>query len=586
MKLRTSYFDRSVLKKDITRFAPVWGLYTIFMLLVVLLLWDSSPSAARFAWNASEIYISMGVINFLYAALCAGLLFSDLFNPRMCNALHAMPLRREGWFLTHTAAGMLFCIGPNLLGTLVAALLLQQYAYLAFLWLAIMVLQYLFFFGVGAFACLCSGNYLGAGAVYGIVNFLAVLVSWLAITFVEPVLYGIRLDPQQYFSYSPVVAFSTYNFLDLRYNSSNLSTELVQFYPEQWRFLGISAGVGLLLMGAALLLYRKRKLESAGDLIAFRYIRPVFLVFFSLCVGAVAYLIADITTGDLHYLFLFIGLAVGFFTGLMLLEKNLRVFTKKTFLSFAALVLGLLAVLVVVRLDPVGITRYVPKADQVASVQIAPQSTNPYYSRRGARPLADPEDIAAIIGVHEEMVQAGRNTGGMDLYLEYTMKNGSTVSRVYRLDPQSQAGQVLKNYYSSVYWIFGTEQLDPLLKEATLLEVYSYYEKIPQLTVVKSVYAQEESTDKWDPDRPAINIQTTAGFDEILQVQGLISAIVEDCKAGTMAQVWDFHQTNEASANVIIQFGEKSGSRTLDFTIYADAKNTVAYLEWLGMQAG
>ena len=584
MKLRTSFFDRSVLKKDITRFTPVWGLYTIFMLLVILLLWDSSTNAAQFAWSAPEIYISMGVINFIYAALCAGLLFSDLFNPRMCNALHAMPLRREGWFLTHAAAGMLFCIVPNLLGTLVASLLLQQYSYLAFLWFAIMVLQYLFFFGVGVFACLSSGNFLGAAAMYGIINFLAVLVSWLAITFVEPVLYGITLDVQKYFSYSPVVAFCTYNYLDLNFNSDKMTAELVQYYPEQWRFLGISAAVGVLFLGCALLLYRKRKLESAGDLIAFRGIRPVFLVVYSLCAGAVAYLIADITTGDLQYLFLFIGLAVGFFTGLMLLEKTLRIFRKKTFAAFGAFVLGLLALLVVVRLDPIGVTRYIPKAEQVAAVQINPYGSNPYYRRQGARPLTDPEDIAAIIGVHEDMVQAGHDTGSMELYIDYTMKNGATVSRVYRLDPQSEAGQVLKNYYSSVYWIFGSEFVDPILKEASLLEVYGYYEKLPQFIVTKTYYSEDEIADKWG-DSKTVTIQATTTFDKILQVQGLINAIVKDCEAGTMAQVWDFHNSNEAAANVIIEFGENNYGRTLDFTIYADAKNTVSYLEWLAQQA-
>ena len=39
MKSRTSFFNPTVLKKDITRFAPLWGLYTVFMLLAVFLIW-------------------------------------------------------------------------------------------------------------------------------------------------------------------------------------------------------------------------------------------------------------------------------------------------------------------------------------------------------------------------------------------------------------------------------------------------------------------------------------------------------------------------------------------------------------------
>ena len=33
MKLKTSFFNATVLKKDITRFAPVWGIYSVILLL-------------------------------------------------------------------------------------------------------------------------------------------------------------------------------------------------------------------------------------------------------------------------------------------------------------------------------------------------------------------------------------------------------------------------------------------------------------------------------------------------------------------------------------------------------------------------
>ena len=43
--------------------------------------------------------------------LAALVLFGDLDNPRMCNALHALPLRRETWFFSHAAAGGVSEIG-------------------------------------------------------------------------------------------------------------------------------------------------------------------------------------------------------------------------------------------------------------------------------------------------------------------------------------------------------------------------------------------------------------------------------------------------------------------------------------------
>ena len=143
MKLKTSFFNTSVLKKDITRFAPLWGLYTVFMLLFVFLIRSDYSESARFAANADEIMMTMGAVNFVYAGLAALCLYGDLFKQRLCNALHAMPMRREGWFLTHFTAGMLFCFVPNAVGAVLAAGMLGQYAYLAYLWLGLMLLQYL-----------------------------------------------------------------------------------------------------------------------------------------------------------------------------------------------------------------------------------------------------------------------------------------------------------------------------------------------------------------------------------------------------------------------------------------------------------
>ena len=108
MKLKTSFFNPTVLRKDVTRFAPLWGLYTVFMLMVVFLLGLDENEPARFASIAPNITQAMGAVNCVYGGLCALLLFGDLFTSKMAGMLHAMPMRREGWFLTHFTAGMLF----------------------------------------------------------------------------------------------------------------------------------------------------------------------------------------------------------------------------------------------------------------------------------------------------------------------------------------------------------------------------------------------------------------------------------------------------------------------------------------------
>ena len=165
MKSRTSFFNFTVLRKDITRYAPVWGLYAIGLLLFLLipnLDWSVDEAADVMGFSMS----SMGIVNAIYGGICALMVFGDLFKTRLCYATHAMPLRREGWFLTHFTAGLLFSIVPNLVLVLCFLPLLQGYWYMELLWLAASTLQFLFFFGAGAFSAVCAGNRLGAAAAY------------------------------------------------------------------------------------------------------------------------------------------------------------------------------------------------------------------------------------------------------------------------------------------------------------------------------------------------------------------------------------------------------------------------------------
>lgn len=53
------------------------------------------------------------------------LLFGDLYNSRMCNALHAMPMRRETLFLTNVVSGLLFSMIPTAVMALLSVPLLN-----------------------------------------------------------------------------------------------------------------------------------------------------------------------------------------------------------------------------------------------------------------------------------------------------------------------------------------------------------------------------------------------------------------------------------------------------------------------------
>lgn len=590
MKLRTSFFNPTVLGKDITRFAPVWGLYSVFVGLFVLLLWESEGSAARFVSNAPELFRAMGMVNFFYAPLAAFLLFGDLFVGKMAGALHALPLRREGWFLTHAAAGLLFSMVPNALAALICAGLLQQYWYYAFLWLAIMVLQYLFFFGVAAFSVQCAGNRLGAVAVYAIINFLAVLALWLCTTFYEPLLPGIKLNAEEITGHSPVIQFTYTLFLETDYDNLSETTALKCFYPDDWVYLAVAALVGAGLLALSVAIYRKRQLESAGDLIAFRPAGPVFLVIYTLCVGAVLYLIANEIAETLGYLFLFVGFAIAFFTGRMLMERRVKVFRRKNFLAFGILSVVFLASLGLTALDPVGITRYIPDTDQVTAVQIN-TSHYVYDINRNSITLTEPESIDAIRQIHRGCIDEGLDEktafsmGAVTpLYLRYELENGKTLDRYYYLYSGSDAADTVRSYMSSFQAVFGEKNPKTYLSQIRTLEIQLWSEDDLFLSVV---------TDKMDTDisqyldtlrsTGKCHVYTTLDATQDPILSNLFVALEADCLAGTMTQDGGIRY-REAYATISMRYCPGEYNEYPEITVYTDCKYTVDYLKSLQTQ--
>ena len=178
MKSKTSFFNKTVFKKNLTRFAPVMAVYTLCLILGMMMLYQNNEEMGRTFWFASrmgECIQVMGLVNLFFAPLCAMLLFGDLYNSRMCNALHAMPMRRETLFLTNVVSGLLFSMIPTAVMALLSvpllnATIVENAWQIALLWYVGTNLQFITFFGAAIFSVFCTGNRFAMAVVYAVLN--------------------------------------------------------------------------------------------------------------------------------------------------------------------------------------------------------------------------------------------------------------------------------------------------------------------------------------------------------------------------------------------------------------------------------
>ena len=405
---------------------------------------------------------------------------------------------------------------------------------------------------------MCAGNRLGAAAVYGIFNFLAVLVAWLFMTFYDPFLYGIELDLEPYLNFSPVVGFHHFQYVETGFDKMAYKTHFYGFIPEQWQYLFVAAGVGVVLLVLAVLIYRGRQLENAGNLISLKPVSPIFLIIYTLCAGAVMYYVSEIFSGAGRYVFILIGFAIGFFTGRMLLEKKVNVFRLKTFLAFGILLAVFGLTVGVTKLDPAGITRYVPEVEDVKQVQISPNQARYYYEHSKCI-LTEQADIEAITKIHQDLVDNRKASKDSALRITYTLKNGRVVERQYYVDMQSDAAQVLRGYYSSPQYILGTDDIEALLENAFMLEFRANEEGVPYININNGNMDQQIYVDKYEEDAIIYSVEELAepgtspkGLNVAL-ARGLMDAILADCKAGKMAPPWEFHEGEDTFGWLTIQ---------------------------------
>lgn len=578
-----SFFNGTVLKKDLTRFLPLWTIYLILGLLLAV-----SDIGDTYYYNAhtwANTLPSLNIVLCVYALIAAQLLFGDLFQGRMCNAVHALPVRREGLFFSHFAAGLIMGIGPNVIIALVSMLTMGRLWTVALLWLAGVAMMYLLFFDMAVFCMLCSGNRFAGVALYALVNFLGVIVMWFYGSFYLPMLYGMELTSRTkdiFYVFSPVVkmaegtewikfvhsaACEDPHHMDVWIEDFQC-LYVIKNFSSIWIYLGIMAAVGLIFAAAALLLYRKRHLESAGDFLSVKPVGMLFTLVASACMGGLCYYIAAET-----FIGMAVGLVVGFFICRMLLERTIKVFSKKNWLQLVAFCLAVALSFGLTYFDAFGIARRIPKTEDVESVTIAdsylseyrledlslaqPQQTaevvpvmvDPYYgySKEGTMTLTKAEDIEIIRQVHQLLLEEGdawaQGYETTTVTLHYKLKNGTTLTRYYYTANDSAAMEKLAQYTGSPQFILGYSTPKEMVKYLCSAYLYYYYDK--EIT---------------DPE----------------QLEGLVYALFEDVKAGRFVQ----NEHDMIVGEMNLEFQLEDGRRTgMYLMIPKTASSTIKWLD-------
>ncbi|HEX2924812.1 MAG TPA: DUF6449 domain-containing protein [Ruminiclostridium sp.] len=464
MKSKTSLFKKGIIISDLKRY---WWISAIFSLGLLI----SIPLAhymQKFSLEERhqeinlikqsiqrELSFRSGVsvlFPFVVPILIAVLTYRYIQKGRSASLYHSLPLTRTALYLNSFVSSLLLYIVPLLINVVVM-LLLNCFSFLSdfytvpliFGWLGYSLLFGIMFMSMTIFVGMFTGSSIAQIAFVYILNFLPAFLYEVIRANLSELLYG----------------FSTYSDTNFYH-----WLPMVRLYNNYEGFTpGIIAGyivLTVLLAAAGLVAFKVRRPETAGDIITFKPIKPVFIIGVTVCStlvgGAYFSMIGRSNLPSIIFGY-FAGSLLGYIIVQMVTNKTFKVL--KTYKGYLAYALVMVILLLGIKFDVLGYVNKVPSSDQISEVYMGSNiywwndkdNLNSKFASvyEDITVYTDKTDIRNITNLHKIILEnRSRNNNYYD-YIAYKLKNGRKIIRYYGIDTNLYASALGPIYESKEY---------------------------------------------------------------------------------------------------------------------------------------
>ena len=422
MKQKTSFFNWGLCRSWLKRCWPLWAVY---LALLLFALPQSVPEARHYTdklFYAVEVNrsivavgISMAQTSIFVGIIAAMVMYSYMYSSRTCGMMNALPMRRETVFTTAFITGL----APFIIADIIAM--------------------------GAAWALYARTGVVEAGNIFLALGYAVMCTAAVVEVAVHDILgtivYGYQSSEGLATVFSPIVAVmnSLSVSQETRFTAEGTYDLTGRLLVTGTPLMAAYCAAGLILSVCALLIYRRRDMERAGDVVAVPVLKPIFKYCMTFgCALVLAVSPSYIGTGTINasgmtaalteLALLLAGAFVGYFAAEMLMQKTLRVF-RGHWCGFIVSGVIIIALTMAAELDLTGYERRTPAAGDVEWVRIS------NYSDDGR--LSTPENIAAFVDFHREIIANKPVNEAADahdgLTFEYRLKNGKIMTRAYNI---------------------------------------------------------------------------------------------------------------------------------------------------------
>ena len=471
MKSRTSLFSKTIFIKNLTRLWPVWALFSLGGLITAFASHTSTfmrqgDFYAITYLDARSVYYNMipvgiPIASFIMSVVVFANVFNYMYTTRGTVFFHSLPVTRNALFFTNAVSSYVMVVIPQFVGWFVFTILTITKGVFdpkgAFTCLYAILAISLLMSGMSLISAQLTGRTSSMVLLNISSHFFFSVTGAVIATFYSGFLYGIRGETFPAFNYlSPIVGLMGNIKVSERsdYAPTIVNGETVDIYRildvtiENLSLVGVYLIVAIVLILVSYFLYKARSSESATEVVAFKGVRPILLYSYAV-VAAIAGAIILNSMLDYAYnstyspvrmvFFIIFTSLIAYYVGKMIIERSIRVFTKKTMPGAIIITVLMVALTIVLASDPTHKVTSVPDVEDVDSIIIA-TSSGEFFLEEGDEELMQyvisTQKKIAELGDHYESF--GENNWYFSISFYYNLKNGKTETRSYDMSLYKQ----------------------------------------------------------------------------------------------------------------------------------------------------
>ncbi len=427
MKSKMSFFNKGLISSNLKRYSWVSVIWSVLLFLALPLSMMTfeipTNTDALTSQVANDAYSTMmhrfggdfaNLMLVSFPVLIGMLVFRYLHSQKSSTVMHGLPFTRLRLFANSLISALILILIPLILNTVIIFIIKASMPIgnfldtsVIFTWLLNSVCICFCIFSLSVFVGMFTGNLIAHIVFTYIVHFLP-LMLYVSINEILAMLvhgYHESMVPDWLTSFPMMRIFS---------NCIDLNLYYIIF--------------GIILFVLAFIVYRKRPNESGGDIVSFRFMRPVFKYGVTFCAAIFGYLFfSGITGRNQMSIIALVFVVIGYALAQMLISKSWRFYHAWKGLLASVIIWSL--IWCAIEYDVTGFEKRVPITDTIESITV--ESGLPAMDNTDII-ISNKDDILNLRNMHEALTE--NETNEYDAFLKFTYKlsNGKTMSRAYK----------------------------------------------------------------------------------------------------------------------------------------------------------